>query len=375
MTPSMRLVLCFLAFLSLVSAQNTDGSDGTRYFQPDSLSIGNIVVNCVFGVVFVVLAALSVLVIRRNPGHRAPFLTLFAASLFNAIYNFIEIAYFIVLNTFPENFGEVHVLEATENFFNYWSYALLYVSLALVLYDRHKSNMRGGLGKYGRMAFNALFALLAAPMVSATVSAAFYAVAELLDKKLHAGKRHLTDAERESLDAAYSRSWTAYYTFMSIWGVAALCVAFTCVEVYRRMRRASVQDRITRTMLRVLTPLSVFSAAAGMALTFYEPVLPADLLLDVLYALMTIALLRMGLRPGYWNALVPVLDDNVTSDSDVMVQTDAYAHAHAYIHRNGDYDELTDPLGGELALDCLVVYPGGASNIDPLWFVLCRLDA
>ncbi|KAI5122419.1 hypothetical protein M0805_002969 [Coniferiporia weirii] len=352
---SMHLALGFLAFLSLVSAQNTNGSDVGNLFQPDPLSIANIVVNCFFGVVFVVLAVLSVLVVQRNPGHRAPFLALFAASLFNAIYNFIEIAYFVVSNTIPdENFGEEDVLVATENFFNFWSYALLHVALALVLYDRHKSNMHGKLGKYGRMAFNALFALLAALMVSATVSGALFAVAEILDKKLRPEERLLTNAEQESLNAANSRSGTAFYTFMCIWGVAALCVAFTCVEVFKRMRCADVQDKITKTMRSVLAPLSVFSAGAGLMLTFYEPVLYTDLVLDVLYAYMTIVLLHMGLRPGYWDA--PVLD--VTSDPDVMMQPET----DSYTHRNGDYEEMKDPLGGELTLDSLVVYSSVAER-------------
>ncbi|KAH8109085.1 hypothetical protein DFH11DRAFT_1548558 [Phellopilus nigrolimitatus] len=305
--------LSFASLLSIAMAQAVNDT-GNRQpsFKGGSLLIGDLAVLAVFDIVFLVLSALCFRVLLHLHAH--------------LVHTSINIAYTVIGNTTVEfsasatsteifaqeaaSFAKIVGISSAVEFFRLWAYSSLYLALALVLYDRHKVNMSGMLVRLDKIWFGALFGSFVALFASATAAAWIYATNQHAEKiffKVERPRQGATQEQLEQINEALIRETTAQlqfqiarYAFYAFWFIASASVAVAALGVDKYAKKVGVYDKITRFMLRVVVPLSIIGMLLGIAFTQLPFLLVSDLLLDVVYAAITVVLLFLSAKREDW---------------------------------------------------------------------------
>ncbi|EJD00374.1 uncharacterized protein FOMMEDRAFT_142325 [Fomitiporia mediterranea MF3/22] len=283
------ITLFLLSFIASVHAHVLQKRD----IRLSSWDIGDIILDVLYILVYLACIVVGTKVARNLPGHRAPFIILIVASCLSILHLILLIPFRIVNEKSPGivNEDSPGIFDSTSSadrllsgvvFFQYWSYSILYLALALVLFDRHRSILLGAFNKQDKIAFGALFLVNAAFVAVATITAAMYAIGV------------------DSVDRFSFGLQILLAVFSTIWGITTIAVSWTAGYVNSRSRRIGERDKVSRLMLVAITPLIIILFAIGVTMTWLPFLVLATLLVDGLFCAITITLLALGMRPELW---------------------------------------------------------------------------
>lgn len=211
---------------------------------------------CIFALIYIILCILSLVAFIVLRGHRILIVATFLSVLFALIQAAVVIPIIILGNNIDSSsvFPYANTLEGlytSSTFFGLWSLCLIFLTLTLVLSDRHAAIHSASDGKIASLPtfFHVLnyVAFIITFGLAAIAGGLMYAYRHYIAQSaslINSGLSFDPDEVFGEIKRKFNSYNDAFYVFCALWSLAAFYVVAFSIYVYSAMRKAKVSDLV-----------------------------------------------------------------------------------------------------------------------------------
>lgn len=245
---------------------------------------------CIYAFLYLILTAFCVFVLLKKAGGcRAVYITLLVSLSCSTISTVASVFNLVIQQggiTLPQSSASGHTmlaLAALVKLFTVWSLPFLFLSIYLLIRDRHLAVRKTHISSVIPIALYVLFALI---MVFGTVAVGLYLdYLSIIYIQEDWFETH-TFAQLNHKIAVY---FDLSYTFLSLWYLSAVVTLWYATYVYRKMRHLSLNDKVSTSNISYAFTFVDFLRFWGQVMqTVLYGVIPAYILLIVEGMIITI---------------------------------------------------------------------------------------
>lgn len=245
---------------------------------------------CIYAFLYLILAAFCVFVLLKKAGGcRAVYITLLVSLSWSTISTVASVFNLVIQQggiTLPQSSASGHTmlaLAALVKLFNVWSLPFLFLSIYLLIRDRHLAVRKTHISSVIPIALYVLFALI---MVFGTVAVGLYLdYLSIIYIQEDWFETHTIAQLNHKITVYFDLS----YTFLSLWYLSAVVTLLYATYVYRKMRHLSLNDKVSTSNISYAFTFVDFLRFWGQVMqTVLYGVIPAYILLIVEGMIITI---------------------------------------------------------------------------------------